>query len=184
MKVISGSLKGRTIIGYNIEGTRPTMDRVKESIFAMLGDSVKNAVVLDLFAGSGNYGIEAISQGAKKVYFNDYNQKCLEVIRKNLENFNCLDKVLLFNLNYEKCLKKFKNNSIKFDLIFLDPPYNKHIIASILLYLTCNNLLNKKSLIVAEFFDDLLQDEYDNLVKIKDRSYGDKKVFIYRYIGE
>ena len=96
MKVISGILKGRNITGYEIVGTRPTMDRVKESIFSMIQDNVKESMVLDLFAGSGNYGIEAISNYAKFVYFNDYNKECIKVIRKNLDNFNVLDKAKKF----------------------------------------------------------------------------------------
>ena len=71
MKVISGFLRGREIKGYTIDGTRPTMDRVKESMFAIIQDYIKDSVCLDLFAGTGNLGIEAISNGAKKVYFNE-----------------------------------------------------------------------------------------------------------------
>ena len=83
MRVISGKLKGRVIKGYDIDGTRPTMDRVKESIFAMIQNYLSGSVVLDLFSGSGNYGIEAISNGAKIVYFNDHNSKCIKVIKEN-----------------------------------------------------------------------------------------------------
>ena len=79
MRVISGKLKGRNIEGYNIVGTRPTMDRVKESIFALIQDNVRNSTVLDLFSGSGNYGIEAISLGASFVCFND---KCIDFVLK------------------------------------------------------------------------------------------------------
>ena len=71
MKIISGEFKGRNIEGYQIIGTRPTMDRVKESIFAMIQDNIKNSLVLDLFAGSGNYGIESLSNYAQFAYFND-----------------------------------------------------------------------------------------------------------------
>ena len=80
MKVISGTLKGRKIEGYAIDGTRPTMDRVKESLFATIQNNVKNSVVLDLFAGSGQLGIEAISNGANICYFIDNNK---EVIKDN-----------------------------------------------------------------------------------------------------
>ena len=73
MRVISGFLKGRNIEGYNTIGTRPTMDRVKESLFGMIQDYIKDSICLDLFSGSGNLGIEAISQGAIFVYLNDFN---------------------------------------------------------------------------------------------------------------
>ena len=71
MKIISGSLKGRTIDGFNIEGTRPTMDRVKESLFGMIQSYIKDSICLDLFAGSGNLAFEAISNGSKLCYFID-----------------------------------------------------------------------------------------------------------------
>ena len=78
MKIISGTLKGRNIKGYNLEGTRPTMDRVKESLFAIIQNKIKDSIVLDLFSGSGNLGIEAISNGAKLCYFNDMNRECIK----------------------------------------------------------------------------------------------------------
>ena len=90
MKIISGSLKGRTIEGYNIEGTRPTMDRVKESLFGMIQDYIKESTVLDLFAGSGNLGIEAISNGANICYFIDNNKEVIQVLNKNITTLNII----------------------------------------------------------------------------------------------
>ena len=78
MKVISGILKGRVIKGHKIDGTRPTMDRVKESLFAIIQNYLDGAVVLDLFSGSGNLGIEALSEGASFAYLVDYNKKASE----------------------------------------------------------------------------------------------------------
>ena len=77
MRVISGSLKGRNIKGFNIEGTRPTMDRVKMSVFGSIQNYIKDSIVLDLFAGSGNLGIEAISNGCKYCYFIDNNKNAI-----------------------------------------------------------------------------------------------------------
>ena len=88
MRVISGKYKGKRINGYDIDGTRPTMDRVKESMFGTIQDYIKDSVVLDLFAGSGNLGIEALSNGALKGYFVDNNKKVIDTIKKNIdENF-------------------------------------------------------------------------------------------------
>ena len=183
MKVISGTLKGRTILGYNIPGTRPTMDRVKESIFAMIGEKTKNAIVLDLFAGSGNYGIESISLGADTVYFNDYNRQCIKTIEKNLESFRCTDKANLLNMDYQKCLIFLTKQKVKFDLIFLDPPYKDHVIEFILIKLIQNHLLKKNCYIVAEFQEDSLKEYYPKVKRIKMRTYGDKQVYIYEYEG-
>ena len=98
MRVISGALKGRNIEGYNIDGTRPTMDRVKESVFGTIQNYVPNSIVLDLFAGSGNLGIEAISNGASKCYFVDNNIEAIKVIKKNINTFNIKDKSIILPL--------------------------------------------------------------------------------------
>ena len=140
MKVICGKLKGRNIKGFDISGTRPTMDRVKESVFAMIQDYLSNATVLDLFAGSGNLGIEALSNGAKQAYFNDYNKKCINVIAENINNFNLMNDSIITNMDYMDALGYYKNNHISFDLVFLDPPYKEHIINKIILYIIENNL--------------------------------------------
>ena len=87
MKVISGKYKGRNIKGYDINGTRPTMDRVKESLFAMIQDYLEDSIVLDLFSGSGNLGIEALSNNAKESYLVDNNRKAVKIINQNI-NFN------------------------------------------------------------------------------------------------
>lgn len=180
MKVISGSLKGRNIVGFDILGTRPTMDRVKESVFGMIQNYINGSVVLDLFAGSGNYGIEAISNGASKVFFNDYNKKCVKVIKDNLERFNVLKQAIITNLDYLKALDLYKREGLVFDLIFLDPPYKEHIIEDILTYVSKNNLLKDKGIVICELTSNDLQDEYNDLVLIKERKYGEKQVFVYQ----
>ena len=184
MKVISGLLKGRNIVGFNIEGTRPTMDRVKESIFSMIQDKVRDSIVLDLFSGSGNYGIEAISNGAKLIYFNDKNKECIKVIKRNLDNFNILDKSKILNLDYLKCLNYLKDNNIKLDLVFLDPPYKLDCLNEILWFLDKNKLLNLGSCVIVELTNNNLEDRYNNLIKIKEKHYGEKIVFIYKYMEE
>ena len=92
MKIITGKYKGRVIEGFHIEGTRPTMDRVKESLFAMIQEKVPNSIVLDLFAGSGNLGFEALSEGAKKAYLVDSNKKAIQIMKKNIKTIEILNK--------------------------------------------------------------------------------------------
>ena len=108
MRVISGTLKGRNILGYNIDGTRPTMDRVKESVFGTIQNYVNGSIVLDLFAGSGNLGIEAISNGASKCFFVDNSVEAIKVIKKNVESFNINDKATILHNDYDKALNYFK----------------------------------------------------------------------------
>lgn len=184
MKIISGFLKGRIVEGYKIEGTRPTMDRVKESIFSMIQLYIKDSIVLDLFSGSGNYGIEAISNYAKFVYFNDKNKECVKCIQKHLDKFNIKDKCLVFQSDYLECLSDFKKKDEKIDIIFLDPPYKLLVVGDILSFIAKNNLLNNKGIVVCEIQGDKLEDRYLNLEKIKYKKYGEKEVYIYQKKGD
>ena len=93
MRVISGKYKGKKIDGFDIEGTRPTQDRVKESLFGIIQNDIADSICLDLFAGSGNLGIEALSNGASECYFIDNNSKCIDIIKKNLNGI--LDGIVL-----------------------------------------------------------------------------------------
>ena len=127
MKVISGLYKGRVLEGFSIEGTRPTMDRVKESLFAMIQGNIRDSIVLDLFSGSGNLGIESLSEGAKYAYLVDSNRKAIQVIQKNLSTIGISQAEVLF-LDYLKALKYLSEKGILFDIIFLDPPYQTNYV--------------------------------------------------------
>ena len=178
MKIISGEFKGRVIKGYDIDGTRPTMDRVKESLFGSIQGYINDSIVLDLFAGTGNLGFEALSNGAKFCYFNDINIKCIKLIKNIANNLNVLSKSLILNLNYKNALKYFNNNNIKFDIIFLDPPYKMEILNELINYIKENNLINKNGLIVCEV--DNLYLDINCYEKLKEKKYGSKYIIIYK----
>ena len=178
MKIISGSLKGRTIKGFDIDGTRPTMDRVKESLFSTIQNYIESSICLDLFAGSGNLGFEAISNGAKYCYFNDINKKCTNLIEKTIKEFNISDKSRVLNMHYNKALKYFIGENIKFDIIFLDPPYKMENLNEIIEIIYKNNMLNENGIIVCEV-DTLYINTY-YYEKIKDKKYGNKYIIIYK----
>ena len=180
MKVISGTLKGRTIEGYDIEGTRPTMDRVKESLFATIQEYIKDSIVLDLFAGSGSLGIEAISNGAKLCYFIDNNNEVIKTLNKTMTNFNIKDKSRIILSDWKKFLNESSKNNTKFDLIFIDPPYNYDVYEKILTKVSELNLLNDKGLIILEHQNLKLKDEYNSLKLYKQKKYGNKSVNIYK----
>ena len=180
MKVISGSLKGRNIKGYNIEGTRPTMDRVRESIFGTIQNYVKDSIVLDLFAGSGSLGIEALSNGARYCYFVDNNKEVIKVLKDNISTFNITKTSNIIQEDYKQALNHFKDKNIKFDLIFLDPPYKYQVIEEIINYITEYDLLSKNGLIICEFQLDKLQEKYEDLTLIKSKKYSDKYVYIFK----
>lgn len=178
MRVISGKYKGSNLIGFDIDGTRPTMDRVKESLFASIQNYIKNSVVLDLFAGSGSLGIEAISNGAKSCCFVDKNPELIRIINKNISNIKIKEEVIIIKDDYNNALLNFKNNNIKFDIIILDPPYKLNLINDCINKIKEYKLLNNKGIIVCEFESEKLID--NGLEIIKEKRYGNKNVVIYR----
>ena len=180
MKVISGTLKGRNIIGYNIDGTRPTMDRVKESLFATIQTNIKDSIVLDLFAGSGQLGIEAISNGANTCYFIDNNKEVIKVLNQNISNLNIKKNSKVILSDWKKSLNEFANQGIKFDLIFVDPPYDYNVYEKILEKVSTLNLLNENGLIILEHSNLKFKEIYNNLTLYKDKKYGNKSVNIYK----
>ncbi len=177
MRVISGKYKGTIIDGFDIKGTRPTMDRVKESMFAMIQSKIKNSVVLDLFSGSGNLGIESISNYCKEVYFVDNNKIAIETIKNNIKKLKTDSSYQIINNDYLKALQSFEGK-IKFDLVFLDPPYKLNFINEILELLIKYNLLNEDAYVVCEF--DVEEVESNILELIKNKKYGNKYVKVYR----
>ena len=180
MKVISGTLKGRNIEGYNIDGTRPTMDRVKESLFATIQDNIKGSIFLDLFAGSGQIGIEAISNGANLCYFIDNNQEVIKVLNKNISNLNIKQNSKVILSDWKKSLNDFANQGIKFDIIFVDPPYDYNVYEKILEKVSTLNLLNDNGIIILEHSNLKLKDSYNNLILYKEKKYGNKSINIYK----
>lgn len=175
MKIIQGKYKGRTLKGFDIEGTRPTMDRVKESLFAMIQNKINNSIVLDLFSGSGNLGIESLSMNAKDVVFVDKNRICFKTIKKNLSMINEEREVL--NLDYIEALKILKEK-YKFDIIFLDPPYKGDLIEKSINLICEYDLLNENGIVVCET-DDINKIKIPNVLKeVKNRKYGEKIVVI------
>lgn len=178
MKVISGKYKGRKIEGFDIEGTRPTMDRVKESLFATIQNYVKESVVLDLFSGSGNLGIETLSEGASYAYLVDKNIKCIKTINKNINNIG-IENVKVLNMDYKLALKQINK---KLDLIFLDPPYKTSLIEDSLKLIDEYDLLSDDGLIVCES-DDVDKIIYSNKYEsIKEKRYGDKYIVLLKKV--
>ena len=176
MRIISGKYKGKNLIGFDIEGTRPTMDRVKESLFAMIQNKINNSTILDLFAGSGSLGIEGISNGAKTVYFVDNNIELINIIKNNTKSMK--DDIIIIKNDYQNALLDFKNKNIKFDIIFLDPPYKLNLINNCLNKILEYNLLNSDGIIVCEYENEIIENSKLNL--IKEKKYGSKNIKIFK----
>jgi len=177
MRVISGKYKGKKLDGYNVVGTRPTMDRVKESLFGIIQTYIKDSVALDLFAGSGGLGIELLSNGGKMCYFVDNGREIKKILQANLKG---VDGTIFIDSDYKAALENFKNKKIKFDLIFLDPPYHEHLINRSIELIKEYDLLNVNGIIVCEYVNESITDY--GYVLLKEKKYGDKFIKIYKYL--
>jgi len=179
MRVISGKYKRIELKGFNIDGIRPTMDKVKEAIFAMIQDYIPDSVCLDLFAGTGSLGIEALSNGAKHVYFNDEMKDAINIIKFNIDKIKETNSTIICS-DYTSIIKKFSENKIKFDIIFLDPPYGKIKIKTVIDKIIKYDILNSGGVIVCEYEDETLEENYEYLNLIKYRKYGRTYISIYK----
>ncbi len=171
MRIISGKYKGKKLKGFNIEGTRPTMDRVKESLFAIIQNKLKESTILDLFAGSGALGLEAISNGAKTCYLIDNSKEAINIIKENSQNIE--EELYIIQTDYKKFLKE---TNLKFDIIFLDPPYKTNQLNKALKIIEEKDLLTKHGIVVCEYEN---INPITSLKLIKEKSYGPKNIKIF-----
>jgi 16S rRNA (guanine(966)-N(2))-methyltransferase RsmD len=178
MRVISGKMRGvrlKTPDGLN---TRPTADRVKEAMFSILQFELPGARVLDLFGGTGQLGIEAISRGAKEAVFVDQSEKACKLIRENLRLARMEKEGRVVRGDYLTFLKSTKE---KFDIILLDPPYAEVFLENALKLITEIDILQSNGIIVAECpLGKVLPPEFPGYTRSKDYKYGNTILTIYR----
>lgn len=181
MRVISGKYKSIKLKALEGITTRPTTDKVKENLFNII--HCRDLKVLDLFGGSGGLGIEALSRGAKHVTFIDGSSAAIKIINDNIKRCK-IDKILysVYRNDYLRALKIFSKKEEKFDLIFLDPPYNKGMLELVLENLIKLNLLNDDALIVCEYSsDENINYENELLELYKEKKYGTVTIKIFNY---
>ena len=150
MRVISGIARGTKLNSIDSLDTRPTLDRVKESLFNIIQNKIDESIVLDLFAGSGAIGIEFISRGAKKAVFCEKSKLAANMIKSNLIKTRFMDKSEIYIQDYRKTLESLKNKNMKFDIIFLDPPYKDNIAIDAVKKVVSLDLLAKNGIIIIE----------------------------------
>jgi 16S rRNA (guanine966-N2)-methyltransferase len=150
MRIISGRSKGRVLASPKGLAIRPTSDRVKESIFNMLQNRVEGKVVLDLFAGTGNLGIEALSRGAKRAIFVEDGKQALRLIQRNLTKIGLKERSEILSRDVIRAIGILKQRGEYFDLILMDPPYEKGLIRKTLLKLNSQMIYHKDSVLVIE----------------------------------
>lgn len=179
MRIVGGKYRSR-LIGFPSDEniTRPTKDMVREGLFNALGEAVFDSVVLDLFAGSGSLGLEALSRGAKFAYFVDKSFDAIKVIKKNITTLYITNSEII-NSDYLSALENFRTKNIVLDIIFLDPPYKMNVIDEIVNYVIDYDILSKNGIIVIETdYKVDLNDE--RFAKIKQYKYGKTYVTIKR----
>lgn len=172
MRIISGTARGTKL--YTLEGnkTRPTLDRVKESLFNIIQNEIPNSIFLDLFSGSGAIGLEAASRGAQKVILCDNSIDAIKIINKNIEKTHLKEKVELYNLDYEMLLRtKVKE---KIDIIYIDPPFDSDFAIKSVEILINKKIIDENSNIIIETDNEEILEKIKKIdVEIRDkRKYG------------
>ena len=175
IRITGGENRSRLLETPNTGLTKPTMDRVREGVFSALGDAVRHANVLDLFAGSGSYGFEALSRGADNATFVDSSVEAVKVIKKNASNLKCQNVVV----ENKDVLSFLSGNPGNFDIIFVDPPYKLEAYGEVVKTLVNENILSNNGIVVLESERELNIDE-SAFKKVKLYKYGLAKVYILR----
>src|SRR5690606_22876805 len=150
MRVVAGERKGMPLKAVSGVTTRPTTDKVKESIFNIIGPYFDGGMGLDLYAGSGGLGIEALSRGIERVIFIDQNQKAIDVVKQNLTSSQLTDRAEVYRNDSERALKALIKRKVTFSYVFLDPPYDQQNIINEIRILVDFHLLENNSTIVCE----------------------------------
>lgn len=180
MRVITGTAKGRRLTTLEGEDIRPTAAKVKGAIFNSIQFDIEGRTVLDLFAGSGQLGIEALSRGAKKAFFVDLSREAIKVINDNLEHCRLKDNASVFNGDSISYLKTTRE---KFDIVFIDPPYKKQLAVKALSLVL--NIMNDGGIIVCETdIKEELPDAVGEYTVTKQDTYSKTKLTIYRFSGD
>ncbi len=180
MRVISGKNKGTKL--YTLEGlnTRPTLDRVKESLFNIINFDIPGCTFLDLFAGSGSIGIEAASRGAKKVIMCEKAKDAVNIINKNLEKTKLKEQVKLYNYDYEKCINLLEE---KIDIVYLDPPYKTDYAYKAARLMLERGLLKESSMLILETdIEQIVENQFKNLAleEFDNKKYGRAHLLFYK----
>lgn len=180
MRIVAGEFRSRVIEAVDGETTRPTTDKIKEAVFSRIGPYFDGGIMLDLFGGSGNISLEAISRGIDKAYLCDKNYKAISTIKRNVQTLNVKDRCVIQKMDFMQMLEWCKNEQLVFDLIYIDPPYKKQQISKILTFIDEAGLLKENGDIVCESLkEDEFLDNYGSIRKIKDTTYGITRITYY-----
>lgn len=174
MRIIAGKLKGLKLNEFEFDNIRPTIDRVREAIFNKIQFKIVNSKVLDLFGGTGAVSLEFVSRNAGGVITVDNNPNSIKLIKQNFQKAKL--KPNLIESDYIKALKKFNEDGRKFDIIFLDPPFDTNMGEKAIDFIVANQLLEEDGIIVYEHIVDKQFSLPNDLITIDERKYGTIKV--------
>ena len=178
MRIVAGVLGGRRLHAPKGAAIRPTADRVREAIFSILGPAVAGAEVLDLFAGTGAMGLEALSRGASRAVFVDQSVHAVRLIRSNVEVCQVADRVRVIHGSVNQAIRRLAGHGETFDLIFIDPPYGRDSIQKTLLSL--DEVTRSGTVVVAEHGSrDPLPVQIQEWSQTEARRYGDTSIAFY-----
>lgn len=178
MRIIAGTFGGRRLHTPKGTAIRPTADRVREAIFSIIGSAVAGSEVLDLFAGTGAMGLEALSRGASRAIFVDQSRHAVQLIRFNVELCQVPDRVRVIHGSVNQVIRRLAAQREAFDLIFIDPPYGKSSIQQSLLIL--GEVVRSGTIVVAEHGSrDPLPVQIQEWSQTEERQYGDTTVSFY-----
>ncbi|RCW62008.1 16S rRNA (guanine(966)-N(2))-methyltransferase RsmD [Halanaerobium sp. ST460_2HS_T2] len=177
MRIIAGKAGGLKLKSLKGKDVRPTLDRVKESMFNIIAFYLPGAEILDLFSGFGSLGIEALSRGAGRADFVEINKSHLNIIKDNLKKARLFDEAELFK---QDAYLYLKNCSTKYDLIFMDPPYEKNMTSEAIKLILDNKLLKENGLIISEKSAAEEVEEFNELSIFKNKRYGNSLLTIYK----
>lgn len=182
MRIIAGELKGRRLKTPLDERVRPTTDKVKEAVFSIIMPWLSDSIVVDMFAGTGNLGLEAVSRGAAHVYFADRDRQSIALIRENVSHCKVEDRCTIICTDYKSCSRKISSRA---DIIFLDPPYDKGILTKAIDMIIEEDMLEDGGIIVAEHSaSEILPDKMGRLTRIREKKYGKIGITIYENSSE
>nr|WP_086074565.1 16S rRNA (guanine(966)-N(2))-methyltransferase RsmD [Paenibacillus camerounensis] len=182
VRVVSGSAKGRPLKSVPGNGTRPTTDKVKEALFSMIGPYFDGGIALDLFAGTGGLGIEALSRGMEHAVFVDMEQKSIDTVRANLKAARLEDKAEVYRNDAGRAIGALEKRGRAFDLVFLDPPYRLKHGDELMLTLAGKGLLKPDAVIVLEHESGYAYtEEITGFFRTRQAIYGETAISIYQY---
>lgn len=188
LRIISGERKGRVIQTLEGINTRPTSDRVKESLFNILMFRLPDSSILDLFSGSGNLGLESLSRGAKDAVFVEKNSAALKILRQNCKTLEYLDEAKVLPYDVIRAINQLSKEEKSFDIVFMDPPYDRGLEVPTITALDEANLVKEDGIIVVEhLYENHLPQNVGSFVQCDMRKYRGTAISFYRresYINE